>query len=219
MSNIMPRFLTIMLIAVITAATAFAELPAEIRLPNGVTLRNIKPLRFEKTKVVVRHATGVDSVPYTNIPQPARAAFEAERDRAEKEAKVAAQAAAAHRIIDGQIFIATQGGENRMLGDNTVYAFPAEQLKRFDTYTTVELTGPIAKATTDAEGKFQLSIPPGQPFFVFCQGRRYIGALRGGDPWEHYTWKIPESEITDPKRLQLTNRNLTKPQPPVTISE
>lgn len=218
----MKSILAVLLVIGIAVAALFAAettLPTEVHLTTGAVLRHVSPVRFEHARVVLRHAGGVDPVAYTLISEPDRAAFEAARDAAaqqkHEEAKPAAESA---RTFKGEIFIATKGGENRKLGDVDVYAFSAACLSRFDTNMTVELPAPLAHAVTDSKGQFTLSVPGSEKVFLFVRARRYVGAINGQDPWEHYVWRLTEDQISNPGKIELSNRNLIQLDHEVTIA-
>ena len=99
----------------VVAAIA-ADFPTELKLTNGATLRNVSVVRWEKERVILKHAGGIDPVRYDHIVAEQRAIVLAVRDAAAlAAANQPAQAAQAPgpktRKITGEVFLT--GGESQ----------------------------------------------------------------------------------------------------------
>ncbi len=130
--------------------------------------------------------------------------------------------------LSGQVFVSTQGGENRKLGAVQVALFARDaidilltHLKNYADYKIqyyffnhyvysgafyfAYLQFPIQTAETDADGKFAIEVPKTGKFVIAAQAQRSIG-----DHTEHYYWLQPVSLEGQSQRVQnLTNNNLT----------
>lgn len=102
----------------------------------------------------------------------------------------------------GQAFITTRGDGSYKLSGMTVYVFNENVAGFFESNQVIDLPKPLAKTTTDADGKFSFRLPAGTPFFVFAQGSRSLGKFS-----EIYEWRILSSAITDNNSVLLMNNN------------
>lgn len=195
----------------VSIATAAETLPTEIRLTRGVVLRNVKPERFEKTRVILRHAGGVDPVLYANIQDPERTALEAARDRILASAQPAKAEKQSYegQTFSGEVYIATRGGETKRLAEVSVYAFPMTAWTAFDSYQKVTLPAPVAKTMTDGDGRFTLKVPPNVDVFLLARAQRMVGGRGSTDPYERYVWRVPAADIEAPDKVIFSNRNLS----------
>lgn len=222
------RFLILAVIfaARVLAADVAPAFPTELKLTNGAVLHKCEVVRWKTDSVVVRHVGGTDPIRFANIAADQRAEVEAAR-KAAIDAQ-AAQSTPAHaptnakkeRVYKGQVFVATMGGKNTKLGSVNVRAFPMSVMALFEGFSdTVALPKPLASTVTDADGKFTLAVPGNEPFFIFSQSGRYLGSYRGTPQSEHYDWRIPSEEITDPSNVLLNNRNMAQRNFNVTVEE
>jgi hypothetical protein len=204
----------------IIAAIA-ADFPTELKLTNGATLHNVSVVRWEKDRVILKHAGGADPVRYDHIDAGQRAIVLEARDaaaaaaaKAKAEQPIVPSAPPAGNVIEGQAFIVTRGAGNYKLGGMTIYAFPSERMRAFETNMTVELGEPIARATTDAEGKFKLKLPNAEDYFLFARSTRLAGSHQ-----EDYEWIVQSSAITDRTNVLLETSNHHVPTRTVKIGD
>jgi hypothetical protein len=204
------------------AITAIAaDFPTELKLTNGATLRNVSVVRWEKDRVILKHAGGIDPVRYDHIDAGQRATVLEARDaaaavaaKAKAEQPIIPSAVQAGNVIEGQAFIVTRGAGNYKLGGMTIYAFPGDRMGAFDGSSTVDLGEPTATAKTDADGKFKLKLPNSEDYFVFARSMRLAGSSQ-----EDYEWIVKSSEITDRTNVLLENSNHTVPTRAVKIGD
>ncbi len=191
--------------------------PAELQLTNHVTLHHATPTKWTSEYVVVRHVGGVDPIRYTSIAEPQRALVMSLRPSA-KSASPRAEAAPNTIHVDGQCFITTQGAGTYRMSEVVVMFFPASAASAFDTnMQTVDLPRPLHTCKTDADGKISIDLPAGEgPWLVVSQASRRVGALRNGDPWERYEWRVPY-DGSGP--LNLTGANCLLNQHTLRISQ
>lgn len=199
----------LLLILCLTCTAAFAAepaptLPETVKLTNGAVLKKISVIRWTSDGVVLKHAGGADPIRFAHIDPSQRALFETLAAEAKKvsRAPVAAAAKPNYNTYSGQAYITTRGAGSYKLSDMTVYVFPEGTEQLFQTNLTVDLPKPLAKAVTDADGKYSFSLPNNIGFFIFAQGRR----LAGGN-YELYEWRIPSTEIKDPAAIHLRTDN------------
>lgn len=195
---------------------------AELKLTNGKVFRNVSVVRYGKDSVTLKSDAGIGPLPYSYIPQPERGLMLAERDRPQPTAK-----APAKREIAGQVFITTRGaGSYKFSGVNVIaypkiqYAVASDRAKFLarsgddDSYQeswTKQLAdiSPIARVTTDADGKFTLTLPPNESaVFLYCLATRLTSryvADRLTSFTEVYMWVVPVSD--DAKTFDLNGTN------------
>lgn len=190
-------------------------MPETVTLKSGRVLRNVEVIRWESNRVVLKYAGGADPVPFSIFKDPDPSQLPAIRAAEQKAAKAAALAAAKAAAAEkskgedlieyhGQAFIMTKGAGNYKIGGMTVLVLPPEAEEAFSsTYSTVSLPKPIAKASTDADGKFTFKLPAGQKFFLFGQSHRQ---LPSGNV-EEYEWRVPSHKITNPASVLLNSWN------------
>lgn len=207
-------------LTIIVASACFADdatpqppkLPHDVTLTNGAVLHHVSVIRWGKETVTLKHDSGADPIRYSNMAPDTRKAFEDARDYYfDHPADTATKKADDSVVLTGQAFIQTAGAGPSKLGAMRVYAFPMNALSEFDTYQdTVNLPKPLASVVTDAEGRFKLTIPGTDPFFVFAQGQRRVGSAAYGHN-EFYEWHIQSDAIEDRSNLLLQNENLCPP--------
>jgi hypothetical protein len=202
-------------------AAVAADFPTELKLTNGATLHNVSVVRWEKDRVILKHAGGIDPIRYDHIDAAQRAAVLEVRDaataaaaKAKAENPATPPASPASDVIEGQAFIVTRGAGNYKLGGMIIYAFPSERMGAFQTNLTVELGEPIAKATTDSDGKFKLKLPSTESYFLFARSTRLAGSHQ-----EDYEWIVQSSDITDRTNVLLENSNHRVPTRAVKIGD
>lgn len=194
--------------------------PSDVQLRNGVILHRVTVIRWEKDRVVLKHAGGADPIRYVDLADSQKAAimargqYEIDHPAAPRQAATA-NAGSGATLYKGSVFVPTvvnrdvknpygippATGVYKFSGV-TVYAFPLPALSAFDdNRETVDLPKPLATATTDAEGLFTLSVPAGIPHFLFCQGQRIVS---GGH--ENCAWRVQAQDIKDPLQLEFSTR-------------
>ena len=198
--------------------------PSEVQLKSGAVLHRVTVVRWEKDRVVLKHAGGADPVRYPHIAPSQKAAimargeYELLHPAAPRNAAAtppAADPAAANAITyTGKIFVQTvrhdikpapgaqpETGIYKFSGV-TVYAFALPALSAFDgERDPVDLPKPLATATSDAEGAFTLLVPAGTPHFLFCQAQRVVP---GGH--ESCAWRVQAKDIKNPTGLEFSTR-------------
>jgi hypothetical protein len=213
------------------AATAFSllfainaiatDFPTELKLTNGATLHSVSVVRWEKDRVILKHAGGIDPVRYDHIDSAQRATVLEVRDaatvaaaKAKAEQSAIPSAVQSGNVVEGQAFIATRGAGSYKIGGMTIYAFPGDRMGAFDGSSTVDLGEPIATAKTDADGKFKLKLPNAEDYFLFARSTRLAGRNQ-----EDYEWIVKSSEITDRTNVLLENSNHHIPSRAVKIGD
>jgi len=209
----------------------FTELPKDVQLRFG----------YDTDKIEAEQA-GVRAAEEKRIEEQKTA----ERERAEKEKNADADLkhaleqfqsaeqrasqtyqSAPKGTLSGQVFVSTQGGENRKLGAVQVALFARDaidilltHLKNYADYKIqyyffnhyvysgafyfAYLQFPIQTAETDADGKFAIEVPKTGKFVIAAQAQRSIG-----DHTEHYYWLQPASLESRQLIQNLSNNNLT----------
>ena len=198
-------------------AAVAADFPTDLKLTNGATLHSVSVVRWEKDRVILKHAGGIDPVRFDHIDAAQRATVLEIRDaeaKAKTEQPAIPTAAQAVNVIEGQAFIATRGAGNYKIGGMTIYAFPIDRIRVLDSTSTVDLGEPIATTKTDADGKFKLKLPNSEDYFLFAHGTRIAGSIQ-----EDYEWTVKSSEITDRTNVLLENSNHTVPTRSVKIGD
>lgn len=196
--------------------------PSDVQLRNGVTLHKVTVVRWEKDRVVLKHAGGADPIRYTDLADSQREAIMA-RGRYElmhpAAPKTAARAPAgadpANEPVTyrGAVYVPTVNRNEIVDKQPTtgiykfsgviVYAFPLEAMKALDGIDEkVELPKPLASATTNQDGIFTLTVPPGVPHFLYCQAQRPVPGGR-----ENCAWRIPATEIKNREAVDMSTRN------------
>lgn len=108
--------------------------------------------------------------------------------------------------IKGEVFIATQGGQNLKIGAIQVFLYKASAAELNNlTYDKI-LKGPlpIATTTTDSEGKFNFKVPAGEYAVVASSSRRILNDN------EIYKWMVPANVRNGNLVLSLNNQNMEK---------
>ncbi len=208
--------LLVLVAAAFAAEPAAPKLPNEIKMTSGTVLRNISVVRWAADHVVLKHANGVDPIRFAYIAEPYRSQLFAVRDAAALAAKTApAPEAAAVKTstLSGQVFLTTMGAGAYKFSGATVTAFRFEDYeaaeRNFRTLSPGLSSGagndslllrtwikvlndytPVAVTTTDAEGKYRMTLPPGQRVFLFCTASRVRAAV-GGAASETKYWIVP----------------------------
>jgi hypothetical protein len=204
---------------VLTASWLFAadtealppQMPAQVTLTSGRVLQKVTVLRWEKDRVVLKHAGGADPVPFAMFKSPApdelpaiRAAWEAGAVVADIHAKQsAAIASKASVAYSGELFLGVVGSEVFKLANVRIYVLPAEALKVFATETgNYALPKPLAQTATDANGHFSFAVPADQKFIIFAQHQRRVSGRV-----DSYEWRLPSSQIADPQHVMIGNES------------
>jgi hypothetical protein len=149
-----------------------AILPENITLKSGAILRRVSVVRWEKDRVVLKHAGGVDPVPFSII-SPA----DLERVLAVKADKEKP------RKITGTVYVTTRGAGAYKFANADVIAYPQEALGDAQRPEILHTWPALAGARTDANGQFSITVPNSKPAFLFCITRRSIGDRTETNIW------------------------------------
>jgi len=209
----MKRLLSLVLFlsCLLSAVAQTTAMPNDVTLTTGRVLRNVKVLRWEKDRVVLRHAGGVDPVAFVLFKIPAPEDLPAIRAASDASPKpgIVAPAAGAEHTLTGQVLTTLRGSFK--FANVTVRAYPASE---FDAAAAREktklpenfhsmmppdrsaawarawpeaLTGVtvVAEAVTDADGHYSMTLPPNTEIFLLCTAiRRTVHTV------EQYTWVV-----------------------------
>ena len=181
-----------------------ADFPKEIRLSSGGVLRNTSPVRWTSDGVVIKHAGGADPVRFEHIAEPDRSAVVLARPGATQAAKIAPTNTALVKV-SGQVFVTTRGAGAYKFSGVEVTVFPLTDLDAFKSIRQVRRSSvpslaneysawqaafegrvPVAKARTDADGKYSIDRLEGKAVFVACHARRLVAGRE-----EHFYWLLP----------------------------
>lgn len=201
--------LTLALLCSSAFADPIAPLPRDLKLTNGATLRNVSILRWRGPDLVVlKHAGGAAPVRLEHIAEEHRAIVASYHGVLPAQPKPAAATATAEKAKDKPVKLT---GEAFARGIDQPYLFAGmpvtlhraadEEAARI---ATVEIKVPpaVARTTTDSEGKFTLTAPPGK-YTIRAQGRRQHRGARYAD----YEWIIPVTLEGEAVTAQLTGDN------------
>ena len=183
------------------------QLPTEVLLTSGLQLKNVSVVRWTKETVILKHSGGRDPISYASIVPAQRPIFEKWRDielgnLVQGQLKVT-PGEPARKILNGQIFISTNGAGSYKLGGVTVRAYPISVLAAFYNGALVYLPKPLSKTVTDADGKFTMAAPT-ELFFIFAQAKRLTES-----GWENYAWHVAADKFPNPDFLILSNDNVS----------
>jgi hypothetical protein len=114
--------------------------------------------------------------------------------------------------ISGQMFLQTDDIGPFICGGATVYLFDPYVAQLFATNhqersKTLHLPPPIAKTTTDADGRFSFTIPK-QPYCLYTQTTRAFKDDSGRKVVGFFLWDLTDDQIPDPKNLIITQANM-----------
>jgi hypothetical protein len=218
------RFIALLASALLAIAAdpAAAPLP-ELKLTNGTVFRNVTVVRYDRETVTLKSNAGTGPIRYAMLPEPIRVKFIAERDAA---LMIAAEKAvpppAKPRTLTGQVYVTTRGAGAYKFSEVTVTAYPKVNYEQISglvrvrtTVSTPELykvaawkkeladVKPIATATTDADGRFTLTLPAdASQVFLFGTTTRLLATGRT----ELNLWSIPVPD--DAATFDLNSSNL-----------
>jgi hypothetical protein len=211
------RFL--LLIALLASAATAADVDLSkplprLRLADGRILQDVTFTQYKVLEIITRHKAGVIALRYEALPDEIRAVAEQKRpggprwfpgETSEKTTK-----------LEGQVFLQTRGAGPYKFGNVKVYAFDARHLKIWDeTYhRQITLPKPMAVATTDGDGRFKLSVPADQPYFIYCATSRLVGQTT-----EENEWRVPGEKFKNAKEIVLNNETVQAPTKVVVIEE
>jgi len=193
-------------------------MPNEVTLTTGRVLRNVQVIRWEKDRVVMKYTGGADPIPFSLIAEPLRAQLSMIREASTK-AIEKAKAEEAHKRevaadiskarIDeqvkysGQAFIVTRGAGSYKLAGMTVVIFSSDAWEGMKSIMTPKrLPKPLLSVTTDADGKFEFSLPKGRPFTLLAQGQRLANRNE-----EKYEWALRSEDMVGLPQILLSNDN------------
>ncbi len=204
-----------------TAATFAADekspptMPDEITLTSGRVLRRVEVTRWEKERVIVKHAGGAEAIPFAVIKAPSVELLKAVRDewikdskKAATQAKVSAAASNGPARYEGQAFIVTRGAGNYKIGGMRIHVYFRSELEMRDTFKWAsQLPAPDATTVTDADGKFNFTAPATGNVTIVARSSRLAGGRQ-----ERYLWITGVDDW--PARLTpfLSNNN-EEPEP------
>lgn len=185
-----------------------------IYLSDGRVLKNATITAYRTMDVTVKYAGGSTVIRYEFLPDDIRP--DAEKKRPGGPRYLAGETAAAKTKVQGQVFITTQGAGAYKFSNVTVYAFPIESFEvwKMTNINPVQLPKPLAKATTDADGKFSIDVPKGPAFFLFAQASRMFSDGSSA----RYEWHAPSGEFKRMDQVYLS-AEWRHPQRPVQIDE
>ena len=184
--------------------TPVPTMPASITLTNGTVLHNVSVVRWLKESVTLKHTGGADTIYYAYIAEPDRTTVLAVRDDAIKNKKTGAPSKVADNSVVGTITLNTAEGSDVQLSGVKVYALPMEALNRFATDgAIVSLPKPLASTVTGGDGRFSLTVPAGEDYFIFAKATKWVGQI-----WEYYEWRLPVSQVGDRQNVVLSNAGL-----------
>ena len=192
-------------------------MPEEVTLTTGRVLRKVQVIRWEKDRVVLKHAAGADPIAYSLFKSPApadlpamRKAFEFASDaeikkqRNEAKADLEKQRNQASVVkYDGQAFIVTRGAGNYKLGGVVVrvYLKPLAEIRDTMKWSSSP-PPPDAIATVDSDGRFSFTAPPDGPVTLVAKARRLVG-----DTEEIYLWIVDAGAGANRFEPRLTSSN------------
>jgi hypothetical protein len=208
-------FCLLVLTATLRADTVDLSKPVpRLRLEDGRILQDVTFAQFKAYDIFLRHKGGSAVVRYEALPDEIRAAAEQKRPGGPK--WFPGETAEKATTLEGQVFVQTRGAGPYKFGDVKVYAFDAKHLKAWEgTYLMeVQLPKPLSVATTDGDGRFKLTVPKDQPFFVYCHTSRAVGQYT-----EENEWRVPGETFKNAKEAVLSNANVGKPTKKVLIEE
>jgi hypothetical protein len=207
------------LIATATWVPGAAEDPADVPLPvpsdvqlrNGAVLHHVTVVRWEKDRVVLKHAGGADPIRYADIADSqreaimARGRYELSHPPTEQPAAAApAEAVAGSITYKGQVSVPIVDPVTKLGGvynfpGVTVYAFPLSALEAIKSNEDpADVPRPLATATTKEDGTFTLVVPPDAPHFIYCQAGRIVSGGR-----QDYAWCVDPKDLKDPAAVML----------------
>ena len=89
------------------------------------------------------------------------------------------------------------------MGGVTIYILPMSAADAMDSrMSTITLPHPLTTATSDADGKFEFSLPKNLPFYILAQGRRLAGMTE-----EIYEWRDTSANMKQLPTVLLNNDN------------
>lgn len=205
----MRKFATLLLIAFALVAngqeTKYPEMPEVLMLSTGRVLKKAVVRKCGPELVTLAGPGWSTSVRYDALPDDVRSILEPHRPGGAR--WFPGDTSGNTLEIEGQIFIQTQGSSSYKFGDVDVYAFDLYLLNKFTgDGTTVYLSKPIHKTTTDADGKFKLRVPKNKPYFIFAQTHRFIAAGTLSEN-EYYEWRVPMSAVRKGQTLRLASEH------------
>lgn len=166
-----------------------------VELSDGRVLRNVTLANPTRSTILLRPAGGAAVLlRYEFLPSGVREAAEAMRPGGPL---TKGEAPPKPVELRGQLFITTNGAGAYKFSAVTVYAFPAELFSAGEnTRTTVDLPAPLARATTDGDGRFTIKVPGGPAFFIFAQASRLVGGYM-----EKHQWRVAASQAVEGELL------------------
>jgi hypothetical protein len=183
-------------------------MPREVTLTSGRVLRNVQVLRWEKERVVLKHSGGADPIHFSIIKSLSREELEGIRESHQASADKPAAPAAQIRVT-GQVFVTTRGAGSYKFSGAHVRAFSAAEVEQIRERQANKLPmnfrrmmpdeqdnaaanawvdvlaecREIARATTDAEGNYELTLPPGEHVIACFAGRVISTRIREQNAW------------------------------------
>jgi hypothetical protein len=185
-------------------AAIAADLPTELKLTNGATLHNASVVRWEKDRVILKHAGGIDPIRYDHIDEAQRAAVFAAKAQLTATEQNNDVIKPSERKISGTAY--DQGIEQPyVFAAMKVYVYPVAQMDAVSEADreSKELPPALLETTTDKEGRFDLSVSPESEVFIFA---KYVRSYRIGTR-SVWVWTLPLSKIPIQGRCDLTKGN------------
>ena len=190
-------------------------MPETVTLTSGRVLRKVSVVRWEKDRVVLKYAGGVDPIAFSLIKSISREdleAIRAETRKSEDRARALQTNPAASKSetvqYRGRVIILTPVAGKTMLSGITVYILPEGAWSAIDTATNpIWLPAPLAKQVSDADGRFDFTLPKGLPFVLLAQGHKMAGSRE-----EKYEWRMRSAEMKQLPTILLANDTLASEQ-------
>lgn len=206
--------------------SAAPTMPDTVTLTTGRVLKSVQVVRWEKERVVLKYAGGVDPIAFSLIKEPSPSQLAAIRNAAkENESKISSPA---NRTVTGQVFVTTRGAGAYKFAGAKVTAYPLSALDSMKLTVESELSTaraemgvlgdvnvalvqyrgglkavqnftPVAESTTDADGVYHITVSSKQPVFIFCATTRIAGSTT-----EYNVWSVP---LGNADRVDLNGSN------------
>lgn len=196
-------------------------------MKSGYVMKQVEIVRYERDRVVLKHAAGVDPVGFKYLAEPDRQRLLEYRQTFEQLKNVAP--VKIERSIKGEVFVTTVGAGAYKFSGTVIYVFPERlkstlidshsaflplHYKRQSLQTREENSNAawsrviekfsadaLTTAVTDSKGEFHVTISGNEAAFLLCFTSRLAGRN-----WEHNTWIVDVG--SNSSQISLNNLNL-----------
>jgi hypothetical protein len=210
------------------AEKAQPTMPDEVTLTSGRVLKKVSVVRWEKDRVVLKYAGGVEPIHFSLIKSISPEELRAIQTEDRRVASLPPPAPKV-RVIRGQVFVTTMGAGSYKFAGAHVRAYPLDEFESMKGKQVARLPSdyrrmsyekkkigeanawidalsdltPTAETTTDADSNYELKLPPKRECFLVCTAGRIAGRES-----EQNTWviTIPSTE----NRVDMNNSNQWK---------